>query len=257
MSSRQEVQNLACQPDIANWQPLSNEDNLSWNTYVQIMLQSAQSIDLCATGEPQMMKPAYNTDIREKDAFQELFVPESYYPVGDVLVSHDLYANNMDLSPTVYKAPKRSVSCPMPAAPKPVTVLYTCNCKSNPNRIHRPRNAFILFRQNHHRTVGSSMKNLTNVEISKEVGRLWRTLCPQERGYWKKLADIEKYNHSIQYPNYKYEPRRSGKKGKCKACTRLAQVAEAGNLSESATAAAVAASATFGNDPLMRPLSNG
>lgn len=94
-----------------------------------------------------------------------------------------------------------------------------CTCKSNANRIPRPRNAFILFRQKYHQSVldeGNVIR--TNPEVSRELGRRWRALLNEDREHWNKLAEEEKTNHAKKYPGYRYTPRRNGKGKLCDHC---------------------------------------
>ncbi|SGZ52748.1 CIC11C00000004575 [Sungouiella intermedia] len=94
-----------------------------------------------------------------------------------------------------------------------------CICKLNPNRIPRPRNAFILFRQKYHQSVlDEATEAKTNPEVSRELGRRWRALSPGERDHWNNLAEEEKKNHAKKYPNYRYTPRRNGKNKNCPVC---------------------------------------
>lgn len=94
-----------------------------------------------------------------------------------------------------------------------------CTCKSNPNRIPRPRNAFILFRQKYHQSVlDESTETKTNPEVSRELGRRWRALSRAEHDHWTNLAEEEKQNHAKKYPNYRYTPRRNGKNKNCPVC---------------------------------------
>lgn len=98
-----------------------------------------------------------------------------------------------------------------------------CVCKSSANRIPRPRNAFILFRQKHHQSVldeGSVIR--TNPEVSRELGRRWRALLADEKEHWNNLAEEEKKNHAKKYPGYRYTPRRNGKNKNCNACRQKA-----------------------------------
>lgn len=98
-----------------------------------------------------------------------------------------------------------------------------CTCKSNTNRIPRPRNAFILFRQKYHQSVldeGSVIR--TNPEVSRELGRRWRLLSAEEKEHWNNLAEEEKKNHAKKYPGYRYTPRRNGKSKGCLACRQKA-----------------------------------
>lgn len=103
--------------------------------------------------------------------------------------------------------------------PPVVVPQEKCTCKLNPNRIPRPRNAFILFRQKYHQLVlDESTEAKTNPEVSRELGRRWRALSPQEREHWLNLAEEEKKNHAKKYPNYRYTPRRHGKGKSCPLC---------------------------------------
>lgn len=108
-----------------------------------------------------------------------------------------------------------------PTSPKYTAkqALDRCTCKHDGNHIPRPRNAFILFRQQHHQSVldeGNVIK--TNPDVSRELGKRWRDLDPQEKGYWNRLAEEEKKKHAEKYPGYRYIPRRFGKKGGCPFC---------------------------------------
>lgn len=94
-----------------------------------------------------------------------------------------------------------------------------CTCKLNQNRIPRPRNAFILFRQKYHQLVLDELSEAkTNPEVLRELGRRWRALSVEERAHWTNLAEEEKKNHAKRYPNYRYTPRRNGKSKHCQAC---------------------------------------
>ncbi|KAK6456500.1 uncharacterized protein RJT20DRAFT_128421 [Scheffersomyces xylosifermentans] len=98
-------------------------------------------------------------------------------------------------------------------------VTEKCICKSNANRIPRPRNAFILFRQKYHQSVldeGNVIR--TNPEVSRELGRRWRALSADEKDHWNNLAEEEKKNHAKKYPGYRYTPRRNGKNKNCNIC---------------------------------------
>ncbi|QLQ80509.1 hypothetical protein HG537_0D05090 [Torulaspora globosa] len=103
------------------------------------------------------------------------------------------------------------------------------NDRKNQSRyIPRPRNAFILFRQHLHQSLFSehkaslnslgSFKN--NSLVSREIGKRWKALSPEEKKYWQDLASTEKALHRQKYPDYKYIPRRV--KGSRAAGSRVA-----------------------------------
>ncbi|EAS36130.3 HMG box transcriptional regulator [Coccidioides immitis RS] len=87
-----------------------------------------------------------------------------------------------------------------------------CLCQPDP-KIPRPRNAFILFRQHFQSAVVAQNPGLANPDISKIIGEKWRTLPNESKQEWKNLAEEEKARHQQQYPDYRYQPRRYGRKG--------------------------------------------
>lgn len=95
---------------------------------------------------------------------------------------------------------------------------YGCISMSD-KKIPRPRNAFILFRQHHHRllieewtTQGVDIPH--NSKISKILGVRWKSLSDEERAHWEEQARKEKYEHEKKYPDYRYKPmRRHRRKG--------------------------------------------
>ncbi|KAF6230342.1 hypothetical protein HO133_004682 [Letharia lupina] len=83
-----------------------------------------------------------------------------------------------------------------------------CLCQPDP-KVPRPRNAFILYRQHHQQAVVAQNPGLANPEISKIIGDHWRNSSTENRDHWKLLAEEEKLRHQKQYPDYRYQPRRS------------------------------------------------
>ncbi|CCE62307.1 hypothetical protein TPHA_0C01510 [Tetrapisispora phaffii CBS 4417] len=99
-------------------------------------------------------------------------------------------------------------------------LLKRCRCRNYTKagkHIPRPRNAFILFRQQMHGEMFGKYKNLlvshgsfkTNSIISKEIGQKWRALSDKEKERWHELAKKEKEEHKLKYTDYKYIPRRT------------------------------------------------
>ncbi|RMZ90600.1 hypothetical protein DV736_g2166, partial [Chaetothyriales sp. CBS 134916] len=85
-----------------------------------------------------------------------------------------------------------------------------CLCQPEP-KIPRPRNAFILYRQHQQATVVRQYPGLPNPEISKIIGEHWSNLAEDQKQRWKALAEEEKARHALQYPDYRYQPRRNGR----------------------------------------------
>jgi HMG box factor len=144
------------------------------------------------------------------------YQPNAKFP-DTKLVSNqqvDLYSHNPSGSSTT--TPVANFSQPQPIVQLP---SEKCICKPSASKIPRPRNAFILFRQKYHQSVldeGNVIR--TNPEVSRELGRRWRALSPEEKNHWNNLANEEKKNHAKKYPGYRYTPRRNGKAKNCPHC---------------------------------------
>ncbi|KAF8539982.1 hypothetical protein BDD12DRAFT_987178 [Trichophaea hybrida] len=104
-----------------------------------------------------------------------------------------------------------------------------CLCQA-PTRIPRPRNAFILFRQHHHAAVVAQYPGKPNPEISKIIGQMWKRSGDEVKAVWQSHADEEKRQHLQRYPQYRYQPRRSGKKNAAAAAAAAAATSPAPTL---------------------------
>ncbi|KAK1821852.1 slightly ste11-like protein [Friedmanniomyces endolithicus] len=54
---------------------------------------------------------------------------------------------------------------------------------------------------------------LANPEISKIIGEQWQNQPIEIKNKWKGLAEEEKLRHQQQYPTYRYQPKRNGRRG--------------------------------------------
>lgn len=72
--------------------------------------------------------------------------------------------------------------------------------------------AFILYRQHHQASVVAQHPGLANPDISKIIGEQWQGLPLDEKNKWKALAEEEKLRHQQQYPTYRYQPKRNGRR---------------------------------------------
>ncbi|KXN87538.1 Repressor ROX1 [Leucoagaricus sp. SymC.cos] len=74
-------------------------------------------------------------------------------------------------------------------------------------RIPRPRNAFMLFRSAFHRE-----RRLTKAvekdhrHISRIIGLCWAELSEAEKDVWRQKAELEKQQHALAYPDYRFKP---------------------------------------------------
>ncbi|KAF3766077.1 hypothetical protein M406DRAFT_106086 [Cryphonectria parasitica EP155] len=118
-------------------------------------------------------------------------------------------ANSSQIGEPDLQSPASGHTPPNSASLASATDLI-CICPTPP-KVPRPRNAFILYRQHHQAGVVQKRPGLANPEISKIIGELWREEDESIKAYWKRLAGEEKARHQRQYPQYKYQPRRSGK----------------------------------------------
>ncbi|KAJ3988076.1 hypothetical protein F5890DRAFT_1550874 [Lentinula detonsa] len=77
---------------------------------------------------------------------------------------------------------------------------------TTPQRIPRPRNAFIIFRNDLVLTRANEGKQ-TQSSISKEASRLWKAASPAVKQEYQLRAEQEKKEHAEKYPGYVYKPR--------------------------------------------------
>ncbi|GAA6059604.1 hypothetical protein JCM10212_005103 [Sporobolomyces blumeae] len=84
--------------------------------------------------------------------------------------------------------------------------------KTSVGHIPRPRNAFILFRSYAVSSglVPKSIGIRDHKNISQVVGSVWRGLSDEERREWEELAEKEKEEHRVRYPEYKFKPKPRG-----------------------------------------------
>uniref|UniRef100_V5E5I4 HMG box domain-containing protein n=3 Tax=Kalmanozyma brasiliensis (strain GHG001) TaxID=1365824 RepID=V5E5I4_KALBG len=79
--------------------------------------------------------------------------------------------------------------------------------KTPPNHIKRPRNAYILFRSH---TVSQKLipKEVEHDHrnISRIIAHMWKSLAPEDRAYYEKMAKDEKERHKQLFPDYRYQP---------------------------------------------------
>jgi hypothetical protein len=104
---------------------------------------------------------------------------------------------------------KRNKGPAMPAG-RMVSIAQTCVCGSRVEHIPRPRNAFILYRQQKSKELArlAGGKLASQSQISAVAGRAWKSETLEVRKTFQALAVQEATEHARKYPDYKYKPRK-------------------------------------------------
>ena len=83
--------------------------------------------------------------------------------------------------------------------------------KHKKNHVKRPMNAFMVWSQLERRKIIQRNPDAHNAEISKNLGRKWRTLSEEERQPFIDEAERLRLLHIKEYPDYKYKPKKKAK----------------------------------------------
>ena len=75
-------------------------------------------------------------------------------------------------------------------------------------RVPRPMNSFMVFSHLERKRLAEENPELHNADLSKILGRKWKTLTPAHRQPYIDEAERLRVVHSETYPEYKYKPRR-------------------------------------------------
>lgn len=84
-------------------------------------------------------------------------------------------------------------------------------CKKATAHVKRPMNAFMVWSQIERRRISEYQPDMHNAEISKRLGKRWKTLNEQERQPFIEEAERLRLLHLQEYPDYKYRPRKKAK----------------------------------------------
>ncbi|KAL8890413.1 MAG: hypothetical protein Q9215_002442 [Flavoplaca cf. flavocitrina] len=158
--------------------------------------------------------------------------PSSPFPTADKISPQpsDASVEEVAISPNTRTRSSATNESNNPSDPRSLSISQEntvwnapssiCLCQPDP-KVPRPRNAFILYRQHHQARVVAQNPGLANPDISKVIGDHWRQAPPEIKQHWKSLAEEEKVRHQRQYPDYRYQPRRSGRNNSLSSASHL------------------------------------
>lgn len=85
--------------------------------------------------------------------------------------------------------------------------------KHSPGHIKRPMNPFMVWSQIERRKICEVTPDMHNAVISKNLGARWKALSDSERQPFIDEAEKLRKLHTLEYPNYKYRPKKKQVKG--------------------------------------------
>ncbi len=89
--------------------------------------------------------------------------------------------------------------------------FFFLQTKVKNNHIKRPMNAFMVWSQIERRKIIEIQPDIHNAEISKCLGKKWKTLTEEEREPYIREAERLRLLHQQEYPDYKYRPKKKNR----------------------------------------------
>eukprot|EP00117_Sycon_ciliatum_P000671 scpid81597/ scgid0785/ Transcription factor SOX-13; SRY (Sex determining region Y)-box 13 len=74
------------------------------------------------------------------------------------------------------------------------------------NRIKRPMNAFMLFALEERKVIARNHPNMHNSEISKQLGKKWKSKTHEEQAPYREAAGEIRREHQKKHPDYQFKP---------------------------------------------------
>lgn len=83
-----------------------------------------------------------------------------------------------------------------------------CQNMAGRNTPPRPLNAFMLYRKAYAIHLKSRVTNPDPKMLSKSAGRRWRQESVEVRNFYHNLAQLEKEQHAVAFPSYRFTPKK-------------------------------------------------
>lgn len=81
----------------------------------------------------------------------------------------------------------------------------------SPDHIKRPMNAFMVWSKERRKELAQENPRMHNSELSKKLGSEWKALREEEKRPYIEDAKKIREQHMVEYPHYRYRPRRKPK----------------------------------------------
>ncbi|KDQ59727.1 hypothetical protein JAAARDRAFT_33297 [Jaapia argillacea MUCL 33604] len=115
-------------------------------------------------------------------------------------------------SPLAASSPASSIPSPTSPSDSGDAPDYDLHRDVNrdPTWIPRPRNPFIIFRCHYAKDPNNDglLSSTGERSVSKRAAEAWSRLPSQQKQHFKLLAELEKKQHELRYPDYRFRPRR-------------------------------------------------